>query len=463
MGGEGLGGRLMAAVRSGDAEVVRALLAEGADPDTRGKDGLPVLCAAVAAFDVPVAEALEDGGADPDLPLPDETTPLLRAVDLGSPAVFMAVLGREPRLRLPEPDRERLLGLARGWYERGAAEELRRRTGAQGPAETVRVPDGEYHHVEQITLGGLTVRAGHGSILTDLEWAFRVLTPVDELVARGVRHRDEDHTDWWSACHVLSQRPSRETWQAVTAYRHHPDPLHRRFALEFLWSCAILPHESSDANDQDTCRLLATWAPEETDTDVLAKILELFAGYTHSGQEAVGHRYTCHPEPRVRQEVPYLLCAYGVPLTPTARVALLTLARDLHPGVRAAACAVLGQWHDLSPGVTGTLLALLQDPEVRGSAATALAGCPDRSPAVTEALAGLLDDEDLLIRLEAVYGLAQRDDPRCVEGLARIGPLDPAFDIDHRPLSVWHYEQRRRAHSSAPAEPQPRHPGGHGL
>ncbi|MEV1079700.1 hypothetical protein AB0I98_15860 [Streptomyces sp. NPDC050211] len=61
----------------------------------------------------PVAEALVEAGADPDRALPDGTTPLERAVAGGSQAVFSAVLGTEPRLRLPENARERLLALAR--------------------------------------------------------------------------------------------------------------------------------------------------------------------------------------------------------------------------------------------------------------------------------------------------------------------------------------------------------------
>ncbi|WP_241775861.1 ankyrin repeat domain-containing protein [Streptomyces exfoliatus] len=86
-----------------------ALLEAGAVPDTVADDGLPVLCLAVAAYDTAVAWALVEGGADPDRKLPDGTTPLIRAIEGGSPAVAQAVLGREPRLRLPEAEREQLL------------------------------------------------------------------------------------------------------------------------------------------------------------------------------------------------------------------------------------------------------------------------------------------------------------------------------------------------------------------
>ncbi|MFD4142316.1 HEAT repeat domain-containing protein [Streptomyces sp. NPDC058572] len=445
---------LIAAVRRGDADAVRALLEEGADPDALDADGLPVLCTAVAAYDDPVAEALMDGGADPDRPLPDGTTPLLRAVDLGSPAVFSTVLGHEPRLRLPEAARERLLTLARTWYETGAAEELGRRTGATGPAETVRVQDDEYHHVEQVTLGGLTVRAGHGALLTSLEWAFRVLPPVEELVARGLKYPDEDHVDWSSAKWILSQRRSKETWLAMTAFRHHPDPAHRRFVLDFLRTRSLAGAGDRHSYDKEESELFAAWAAEETDVDVLAEVLDVFGGYEHPGMESVGLGYLGHPDPRVRSEVPYLLGTYGSPLTPTGRTALLGLVRDPAPEVRGSVAMALGTWHDLTPEVSAALLALVRDPHaaVRGAAATALAASPDRTPAATEALASLLDDEEVLIRLEAVYGLAERNDPRCVAGLARIGPLDPAFNDDHRCSAVRRYEWRMREQASADAE-----------
>lgn len=254
--------QLVAAVRRGDADAVTALLEGGAVPDTVTDDGLPVLCLAVASYDVAVAEALVKGGADPDRKLPDGTTPLVRAVDGGSPAVVEAVLGREPRLRLSEAGREQLLALARHWYERSAEDELRGRTGGSGPVCQSLVMDDEYNDVAQLTLGGLTVRCGHGAILTDLEWAFRILTPVDELVVRAVARRDPDHVDWSSARWVLSERRSKETWSAVTAYRHNPDPEHRRFVLDVLRSYVLSPSSWRNSYEKETAELLVAWATE---------------------------------------------------------------------------------------------------------------------------------------------------------------------------------------------------------
>ncbi|WP_406117743.1 HEAT repeat domain-containing protein [Streptomyces sp. NBC_00989] len=430
----------MSAVRAGDAEAVRDLLSRGADPDAVDANGLPVLCVAVTAYDEQVAEALVEGGADPDRVLPDGTTPLGCAVDGGSPALFSAVLGKEPRLRLAEAARERLLASARSWYETGAAEELRRRTGAPGPAVTVRVQDGEYDWVDQVTLGGLVVRAGHGAILTALEWAFRVLTPVDELIARAVEQPDEEHVGWSTVCWILTERRSFETWSAVVAHRHDPERAHRRFVVDYLRMRGFL--DTSPYYEKEEGEVLAAWAAEETDGEMLAKVLDAFTNRAHPGQEAIGLRHAGHPDPRVRREVPYALCATR---TPAARAALRTLLRDPDAGVRLRACEASMRDGDLLPEITRALLLLAEAPDagVRGEAVAALAGSPDRTPAVADALAALLGEDNQLVRLEAAYGLARRDDPRTAEAIERVGPLGAGFEHDHRVDEFWRWRWRK--------------------
>ncbi|MCX4677107.1 HEAT repeat domain-containing protein [Streptomyces sp. NBC_01433] len=475
MGGNGLEGSLMSAVRAGDAETVRALLEQGADANTANTadgadaDGLPVLCVAVAAYDEPVAAALVEGGADPDRVLPDGTTPLWRAVDGGSPAVFSAVLGDEPRLRLSEADRERLLALARGWYGTGAAEELRRRTGApdragRDSAATVLVQDGEYNHVDQVSLGGLVVRAGHGAILTSLEWAFRILTPVDELIARAVGQPPEDravvdrvtqdpaaeapfaeeHVNWSTVCWILSRRRSFETWSAVVAHRHHPAPAHRRFVLDYLRTRSLTGVGSGYYKKKES-EVLAAWAAEETDGETLARVLDVFTEYEHPGQEAIGLRHAGHPDARVRREVPYALTRYEVARSPAARAAILALTRDPDAAVRISACTASLRDEELLPEIIQALILLAEDTESgrRGAAATLLAESGDRTPAVADALAALLDDGSQLVRLEAAHGLLLRDDPRTAEAIERVGPLDAGFEHDHRADALRQWMWRR--------------------
>ncbi|MGA4845155.1 ankyrin repeat domain-containing protein [Streptomyces sp. G5(2025)] len=444
MDGNGLGVRLMAAVRAGDADAVRALLDAGADPDTE-VDGLSALCVALAAYDEAVTEALVRAGADPDRVLPDGTTLLWRAVDGGSPAVFVDLLGSDARERLPEAARERLLALARGWYETGAAEELRRRTGARGPAVMARVQEDAYHWVEEISLGGRVVRAGHGAVLTWLEWAFRVLTPVDELVARAVRQRDEDHVDWTTARWILVQRRSDETWSAVVAHRHHPDPWYRRFVTDYVRMRSLVDPGHRYYRKREG-ELLAAWAAEETDVDMLAEVLTALAEYEHPGQEAVGLRHAGHPDPRVRREVPCLLSDDdGDPRSPTAKDAMLALMSDPDAEVRLYASSAAMDGDELRAQATDALLLLTRSPVVpaRHGAAVKLAASRDRTPAVADALFALLDEDEQLVRLEAAWGLARRDDPRTEEAYERVGPLGPGFEHDHRAHALGEWRQRR--------------------
>ncbi|MFC8277015.1 HEAT repeat domain-containing protein [Streptomyces sp. NPDC057271] len=450
--------RLVAAARDGDAEAVRALVEAGADPDARTEDGLPVLCAAVAAYDAETARALVAGGANPDRELPDGTTPLCRAIDGGSPAVFDATLGQEPRLRLPQTARERLLARARRWHEAGAEAELRRVTGSSAPARTAHVMDDDETLVRQVTLAGRTVRDGHSAILTALEWAFRVLTPVDELVARAVADpgADRDHigAGWWAAKWVLNERRSRETFSAVATYRRHPDRAHRRFAVDVLWSVSVFRWSHRNSYEKETVELLSDWALEEPDADVLTQILNTLNHLDHPGHEELGLRFAGHAHPSVRAEAAYALIDDETPVTTAARAALLGLTGDPDAVVRAAAGDVLAQKHDLSDEVTGALLALVadRDGDVRRRAAAALATGRDRSPAAAAALWALLDEDDPSLRLEGAFGLARRDDPRTEEAYRRVGTLvGPEFEHDHRPTELLHHRWRM-ADRSANAE-----------
>ncbi|WP_432087695.1 ankyrin repeat domain-containing protein [Streptomyces sp. bgisy095] len=450
------GARLVAAVRRSDAEAVTAALEAGADPDAVTDDGLSVLCLAVAAYDAAVAEALVEGGADPDRRLPDGTTPLVRAVEGGSLATARAVLGREPRLRLPEAERERLLALARSRYERGAEAELRSRTGASGSARRSSVRDDECGRVSELTLGGLTVREGHGAILTDLEWAFRVLTPVDELVARAVARRDPEHVDWTSALWTLGNRRSRETWSAVTAHRHSPDPERRLFVLDVLRCHLLFTSGWRNSYEKETTELLVAWAADgEGDPGVLAELLRVLAETGHRESGAVGLRYAGHPDPRVRARAPDLLFGWDAPAPPpgaAVRTALLALAGDEDPGVRAAVCRALVVAHEAGSGLTEAVVGLLRDPvaEVRARAAEAVASGADRAGAITDALAALLDEDDFDTRLDAAHGLLRRDDPRTGEAIERLGPLSrPGYEHDHRLFALWGWKSEHEDRSAA--------------
>ncbi|MFJ6781963.1 ankyrin repeat domain-containing protein [Streptomyces yangpuensis] len=434
---------LAAAVRAGDAERVRDLLDAGADPDSAAEDGLPVLCTAVATFAYGVAEVVVEAGADPDRRLPDGTTPLLRAIESGSPAVFEAALGAEPRLRLAPEQREELLAAARGWYEEGPAARLRRLTGDPGPVAARAVREGEGGTLTEYAVGGRRVRDGHGAILTALEWAFRILTPPAELVARAVRHGDPEHADWSASEWTLTVRRSAETWAEVVAFHRHPDPLPRLFVLDVFGMHALTGGLTQHAAwyERERLQLLGTWVEVEDDGAVLARLLRALADEDFPGSEAVGLRHAGHADARVRREVPGL---FDRPLTPRAAGAVRALCHDPDAGVRAAAVDALAD-ADPAPENRLLLLALLTDadPHVARRASHATARGADRAPETTEALVRLLDAEDQDIRLSAAYGLALRDDPRTVEAYARVGRLDrPEYEHDPRADGLWRWKLR---------------------
>ncbi|MFD8861047.1 HEAT repeat domain-containing protein [Streptomyces vinaceus] len=412
------------------------------DGDAAGEDGLPALCAAVAAHDFAAAEALVGAGADPDRVLPDGTTPLLRAVESGSPAVVRALLRDDARLRLPEAERARLLETARRWYEEGAQARLRRLTGEAGPAHTAWAGEAEYEGVPEVVLGGRSVRAGHGAVLTLLEWEFRVLAPVAELVARGVRFPEEDHVDRNASLQVLNSRRSAHTWAEAAAFRHDRDPRRRAFTVDVVRQQLFSRGHTAHPGwyEKECKRILVEWEPGETDAEVLGGVLGALAETDAPGLDDIGLRRAAHPDPGVRRRVPGL---FRPPLSPDVRRALRDLCRDGDGAVRASAAEVLageepGQEH------RELLSDLLRDPdpEVVRRTVRALGRAADGPPETAELLVRCLDSEDQDIRLSAAYGLAVRDDPRTPGAYARIGPLRPGYEHDPRMDGLWRWRHR---------------------
>ncbi|MEU0892898.1 HEAT repeat domain-containing protein [Streptomyces massasporeus] len=402
--------RLVEAVRRKDPDEVRALLDDGADPDTLA-EGLPVLCLAVAAYDTDVADALLQAGADPQHPLPDGSTPLTRAVDGGSHLLTLALAtGRKP---LTAPARADMMARARRWAEAGAEAELRRVTGLTGPVERIRVEDDEIGWwCEQLTLGPVTVRDEHRAILTSMEVLYGIRTPFDDVVARALAHPDRDHVVWCDVASTLGRRLDEETWQWTRDLLNHPDRLHRLLAAEILLSLILGDPLKGGDPFWDRGRELVPWAEQEEDPEVLVALLNAMTHDSAPEIEAVGLSHLTHPDPRVRALVPDTLERSRV--RPEGLAMVLTLAGDADSGVREAACRWLGHY--------------------RGS-----------EPQVGDALVALTHDERQEIRIDAVSGLAYRDDPRCVEAEHRIGPRDPDQPFDERLMDVSRYQRRREA------------------
>ncbi|MFZ3499506.1 HEAT repeat domain-containing protein [Streptomyces sp. 5.8] len=434
------------AVRAGDTEAVRTLLEGGADPEAPDGDGLPPLCAAVAAFAYEAAGVLVEAGADPDRVLPDGTTPLLRAVESGSRAMVGALLWSrdlpDPGERLPEAERARLLDAARRWYGAGAEAELRRLTGAAGPADVSSVEE-EWCQVEQIALGGLTVRAGHGAVLTTLERVFGIMTPPEELVERAVRHPDPFHVDWAASRSLLGERFAGGTRETVTALRGHPSAGLRLFAADWLWS---MQHVAAYPHHEEDLEILAGWADLETDPVVLeAVLMALNAGdVEHPRLGAIALRCAGHPDPRVRVQAVECLWIGAA----AEREALRVLAGDPDDAVRFGAVQGLlrvGEGEDVD-ALRGVVRDLVRDPRspMRQAAADSMAESGDRTADATELLLSLLDVDDWLTRMIGAYGLALRDHPDTQRAYERVQEIGPLFSPDHRANALWAWEVRNR-------------------
>ncbi|WP_449346182.1 HEAT repeat domain-containing protein [Streptomyces xanthochromogenes] len=144
-----------------------------------------------------------------------------------------------------------------------------------------------------------------------------------------------------------------------------------------------------------------------------------------------------------------------VPPTDAVAVALLALSRDPVPDVRWATASELAA--HFTPAFREALLDLVNDSDcdVRAQAAIALGASNDRTSAVTDALVSVLDHGEQLVRLEIVYALARRDDPRTDDAWERVGELPPGFgevggggQVDHRILGYWDYQRRHRSSGS---------------
>ncbi|MEU6348083.1 ankyrin repeat domain-containing protein [Streptomyces sp. NPDC047072] len=409
------------AVRQGDARAVEALLADGADPDgLDDTDGVPVLCLAVAAYDDAVVEVLLNAGAD-------RRTPLTWAVDGGSVGMVRALL------YAPEPPedpavRAELLDRARRWTRTGTEAGLRRRTGSTAPVRRERVEDTAHScHYEQLTLGGATVRDGHAGVLSELEECFGSRAPFDELCARALTRPDPDHAVWSASASVAAGPMDEETWAEALALARHPDRLRRLFAADVLLRMILGETRVEDGRvvlrEPFAGRApdLFPWAAEERDPEVLAAVLNALTQEESPQIEALGLSYRTHPDARVRVMALYALerGPDGL-LVRDGNLAVVTeLARDPDPAVRASVCGWLSDY-------------------------------PGRAPELADVLHELTYEDEQLVRIHAVKGLADRDDPRCVEAERRIGTVDVTGWPDTWLLdAVRRYEERRdRADSS---------------
>ncbi|MGW3387866.1 ankyrin repeat domain-containing protein [Streptomyces cinereoruber] len=403
---------LISAVRAGDADLVRILLHEDSDSDYRDA----AFCLAVRMHAGRIAQLLLQYGADSGQSRPDDLIPLSEAVDSGSPALFEALLGHEIRGRYPESELLEARDLARRWHETGVEAELRRRTGSRDAIARTPVQDDEYNSVDEFTLGDMTVRDGHGAILTYVEELLGVRTSFEELMDRALAHAgQENHTTWSSVTILLAGRRDQATWTAAAALRTNPHPSRRLFGAEVLRLTHLFDDSDEDAFAGPALDMFTDWSAEETDLSVLTEVLVALGEHIDPRAEATLLPHAGHPDARVRRAVAQGLSALSSPpaFSGDARTALLGLIADPDAVVRKTACRVIAEGRD-------------------------------HDPVFADAMAAVLDDTDRLVQLAAVYGLALHDDARCVEAARLLGPPQRGSLEEESYLGeVWRYEWRR--------------------
>ncbi|GGY01429.1 HEAT repeat domain-containing protein [Streptomyces hiroshimensis] len=411
---------LIAAVRSGDAETVRELLAAGADPDAVDGDGTPALCLAVDAFDLAVADELAYR-ARLDRVGPDGRTPLLRAIDRGASLIANMLINRGAQLCHQDAEGRDALALARYWHETGTEAELRRRTGARGPVERRRVRDDVYLETyQELSLGGLTVRDTHTAILTELEPGLGITQPFGRLLSRALAEPDVDHPVWNATMFALQKRRDPAVWNAAGALRHRADPRERYFGATLLHLVILFDESEDDSFDEPVVDLLLPWVEQEEDLLVMRALAAGLAAAFDPRAERPLPALTRHPDSEVRRRALSGLARQVSQGDPGALAAVTACTRDADPRVREGACRALGDAPAGSPA-------------------------PAPAPAPADALAACLDDEDEGVRITAAVRLAMRDDPRGDEVLRAcdtIGKDSPYYWDLH---DVWSRRQRLNA------------------
>ncbi|MFG2291009.1 ankyrin repeat domain-containing protein [Streptomyces sp. NPDC048595] len=262
---------LIAAVRSGDAEAVAALLAAGANPDAVDEHGTPALCLAVDAFDLPVIEELKM--ADRPVSLnrigADGRTPLLRAIDRGACEITSVLVSGGADVWLTDPEGRDALELARHWHLAGAEAELRRRSGTSEPVVRRAVLDGWGNACEELSLGGLTVRNGHSAILTELEPKYGITPPFEELLGRALAEPDVDQPVWVATTLVLQGRRTPTVWAQAAALRDRSHPLERYCGAEVLRLINLFDDSDDTPFDRPLVDLFLPWVTREEDSRVM--------------------------------------------------------------------------------------------------------------------------------------------------------------------------------------------------
>ncbi|MFD5781509.1 ankyrin repeat domain-containing protein [Streptomyces sp. NPDC126933] len=386
---------LCGAACGGHTEVVRALLAAGARPDSREEFGFTAVAWAVVQGFPDTLEALLEYGADPDLPGPGGEPPLLLAARRGSTPSVRVLMRYGAGAQ--DGAQGAALAEARRWMTLDVEQELRDgllRAYGDGYETVVRriEEDGSVTVVVELLRDGTPTagreqQTGHAAVATILEAEMGLATPYEELAGRALSCGDPGRDDWTEAVGALWRRGDEETFKAAAAWCASDEPLRQAFAADVLARLG-----AADGQRPFTARavpLLRELSRRAAEPELVRAVVE---GLGQHGDPAA---------------LPEILRHTGYPDAEVRRRAALALT-GLVPG-------------DHQDGVWAlTLLSRDADASVRDRAVVALAGVAADTHPIREALAARLNDPDPDTAAEAAKGLAVRQDPRAVDALARI-------------------------------------------
>ncbi|MFF2045272.1 HEAT repeat domain-containing protein [Kitasatospora sp. NPDC058170] len=349
---------LLAAIECGDDITVLESLADVANSELTGDDGITLLAAAAHAGRHEVVDRLVLRDVDPTRPWAGGVDPVTWAAENGAYWVLNALLSpdRDP-LRADSPHR-RALRAARAALESGAG---------AGPVSP----------------------PAHRAVITDLEAQLGIHRTPDELMARALVHADPRHDDWHVSLCRIAWPETQEVFDWARAVAEEAGSLdRRRFALDAInyLSFGLNPHNDEQPFQREAVEFLRPRLDTEQDPQALRAVVAAFTGYCSREELPAVLAHADHPDPGVRHRV---ALAFPTLLTagPDALAALLRLADDPHPATRTSTL------YSLTYSLPGTL-ALLDTPALRA------------------VLAAHLTDPHFEARLEAAFALALRGDER---------------------------------------------------
>ncbi|MBF8189919.1 ankyrin repeat domain-containing protein [Nonomuraea sp. K274] len=396
-GGEG-GLPLCAAAAWDREEVASVLLTAGADVNGRESGGWTALLWAAANGHADTARVLIEAGADVDGANDDGDTPLTLAARRGALGVAQVLLEAGADHEKYDGDGDSALDIAVDWVgvhlesalldqiQQDAWEYVVARQYAKDGTELVTVAgrSADGSEAEQVQ-----AQRGHAAVATLLEDAAGVYTPIDQLVARAIAHRDvdADAETWWIVADALGKRADEETYDALARLCVSEDPREREFGVDAIGQFGFADGEKPFL--ERTLPLLQKMVTTEGNPQVLRSVLA-----------ALGHQ----GDPRA---VPYVLDILGRPGHKRTTTDAIALADVLPPDHEEGLALLISMTED-------------EDSEIRDWATAGLAGLAADTPRIREALAARLTDPDLRTVAEATRGLAVRGDDRASRGAERV-------------------------------------------